>query len=412
MDEESLRGLRVLVVDDQSHVRTWVRSVLLGFGISDVVEVSNGRDALSAVTEPGEWFDLIFCDLHMPERDGVETIRSFAALGLESAVVIMSVEDERVIESAARLVEAQGLRLVGQIPKPMSPANLRPVLQRFFEARHPRGSSDVPAPEHELKNAFQRNELRLMYQPKIEMRSQRFVGVEALVRWKHPTLGTFLPAAFMPMMESSDEHTAMLTDFCLKEAIAYAGLWGSGGRELHLAVNLSARAFDQLDLPERIEALTTDNGVLPSAVTLEITETKAASDSVRLLDIATRLRLKGYRLSVDDFGTGHSGLSQLQALPFTEIKIDRQFIDGCSTSRVKRSVVEASLALAHSLKMTSVAEGVEHRNDWDLLLSLGCDVMQGYFIARPMSEEGLEAWAAQWMLRELAVADLPPNTSF
>ena len=401
MDDESLRGLRVLLIDDQSHVRTWVRNVLLGFGITEVVDAGNGRDALAAVTEPGSWFDLIFCDLRMPERDGVETIRSFAALGLDSALIITSVEDERVIESVGALVEAHGLRLIGEIPKPITPEKLRPVLERFFEAQHPHHhDSQVSAPEHEIADAFRRRELRLFYQPKVDMRTRRFVGVEALVRWKHPTLGTFQPSAFMPMLESSEAHTALLTDFSLREGIAYAGLWQASGRQLAVAINISARAFDQLDLPERIEALTSEHGVLPSTITLELTETKAASDNLRVLDIAARLRLKGYRLSVDDFGTGHSGLAQLQSLPFNEIKIDRQFVDGCATSHVKRSVVEASLALAKALKMTSVAEGVQTKADWDVLYDFGCDVMQGYFVARPMNEEGLEAWAAQWTLRE------------
>jgi EAL domain-containing protein (putative c-di-GMP-specific phosphodiesterase class I) len=121
---------------------------------------------------------------------------------------------------------------------------------------------------------------------------------------------------------------------------------------------------------------------------------------VRLIDVATRLRLKGFTLSIDDFGTGQSGLSKLQKLPFNELKIDRQFVNGCSQSTTQRSVVEASLALARSLKMVSVAEGVQDRPDWDLLGQLGCDVVQGYFIARPMSEEGLEAWTTQWTLRE------------
>ena len=119
-----------------------------------------------------------------------------------------------------------------------------------------------------------------------------------------------------------------------------------------------------------------------------------------MIDVAARLRLKGFRLSIDAFGTGESGLSKLQKLPFNEMKIDRRFVDGCSTSSTKRSVVEASLALARNLKMTSLAEGVQQRPDWDLLDELGCDVMQGFFIARPMSEEGLEAWSAQWALSQ------------
>ena len=119
-----------------------------------------------------------------------------------------------------------------------------------------------------------------------------------------------------------------------------------------------------------------------------------------MIDVATRLRLKGFRLSIDDFGTGQSGLAKLQTLPFNELKIDRRFVDGCATSAAKRAVVQASLALSQSLRMVSVAEGVQQRPDWDLLTELGCDVMQGFFIARPMTEDGLAAWATQWAIRQ------------
>jgi EAL domain-containing protein (putative c-di-GMP-specific phosphodiesterase class I) len=139
-----------------------------------------------------------------------------------------------------------------------------------------------------------------------------------------------------------------------------------------------------------------DARVRPEQITLEVTETQVARDAVRMTDVATRLRLKGIRLSIDDFGTGHSGLLQLQKLPFSELKIDRNFVNGCSSSSTQRSVVEASLTLARNLQMTSVAEGIQHDADWKLLTELGCDLMQGYFVARPMAEEGLGAWAGQW----------------
>ncbi len=401
MNEESVRGLQVLVIDDQPHVRDWVRGVLGSMGITHLAEAINGRDALAKVTEPGAWFDLILCDLRMPERDGIEVIRAFAALGLESAIAIMSVEEERIIEGAGMLANLQGLRMLGTIPKPLTAEKLEPLLERLFDVPHLRRPAEVMAPEHDLKDAFLRRELQLVYQPQIQIRTGRFAGVEALVRWKHPTLGLFQPSAFMPVLESSDDYSALLTEFSLEEGMACAGRWQSAGRDLHVAINLSPRAFDRLDLPERIEDLARKHRVRPDTITLEITETQVARDAVRMLDVASRLRIKGFKLSVDDFGTGQSGLSQLQKLPFNELKIDREFVDGCAASAVKRSVVEASLALARTLKMTAVAEGVQSRQDWDLLSELGCDVVQGFFIARPMSEEGLEAWAAQWTLREV-----------
>jgi len=342
----------------------------------------------------------VLCDLRMPERDGIETIRAFAALGLESSIAIMSVEEERIIETAGMLAEVQGLRLLGTVAKPLTREKLEGLFRKMTQGTEQEAQDVKAAPEGDLANAFVRQELQLVYQPKIAMRTGKFAGVESLVRWKHPALGMFQPSAFIPQMEGSEALSGSLTDFSLRESIACVGRWREAGRELRMAVNLSARAFEALDLPERANAICLEHKVEPEWITLELTETYVARDAVRLIDVATRLRLKGFTLSIDDFGTGQSGLSKLQKLPFNELKIDRQFVNGCSQSSTQRSVVEASLALARSLKMVSVAEGVQFRPDWDLLSELGCDVMQGYFIARPMSEEGLEAWAMQWTMRQ------------
>jgi len=161
-------------------------------------------------------------------------------------------------------------------------------------------------------------------------------------------------------------------------------------------------AFDDISLPDRLERLAADAGVPTNTITLEITERSVANDAINMLDVATRLRLKGFNLAIDDFGTGHSGLSQLRRLPFNQLKIDRQFVHGSADSSSKRSVVEASVALARNLQMTSIAEGVQRRPEWDLLQSLQCEEMQGYFTARPMTEDGLAAWSAQWNLHAAA----------
>src|SRR5579862_192947 len=186
--------LRVLVIDDQSHVRHWVRTVLQKAGITDIVDAGDGREALAAVTSPGGRFDLILCDLRMPERDGIETIRAFAALGIDSAIAIMSVEDERFIETAGLLASAQGLRLIGTVPKPLTADKLQTIVARMRAGTDDPVSALVMAPEEDLKHAFQHGEFVLQYQPMIYGSNAKLAGVEALVRWEHPTLGMFQPA--------------------------------------------------------------------------------------------------------------------------------------------------------------------------------------------------------------------------
>ncbi len=388
-----------LVIDDQPEVCAYVRDVLETLGVGRVVTVTSGRAALAAVTEPGASFDLILCDLQMPEEDGVETMRALAAMDVAGAVVVMSVEEPRILETVGLLAEARGLHVLGTVRKPVDLETMRGLLARMGQASSERSHESPEAPEGDLRNAFLRGELRLFYQPKVQLQTRRLVAAEALVRWQHPALGLFPPSAFVPMIERSVDFTAMLNDYAIQAAIDCAGRWRAKGRDLRVAINLSASAFDQVDLPERIDALARQAGVPNDFITLEVTETQVARDALRMLEVANRLRLRRFNLSIDDFGTGQSGLSQLRKLPFNELKIDRQFVRGCATSSTNRSVVEASLALARDLGMTAVAEGVEQQADWDLLHTLGCDVVQGYFVARPMHEEGLATWITQWEAR-------------
>lgn len=400
-------ALQILVIDDQEHVRRWIARVLRGMGIVQIAEAEDGLSALARVTAPGAHFDFILSDLRMPNTDGVELIRKFSELRLETAVILMSMEPERVLETAGMLAEEQGLRVVGTLAKPVTAEKLEPL----FRGAMPLTAADTAAtlaaaaaaPKREaIRDALTGGTLSLLYQPKVVMATGRLAGVEALARWKHPEFGLVSPDVFVVCCEESEVLGAWLLDFTVREAMQFACRWGESGDPLSVAINIHARAFDQIDLPDRMEQLAKSAGVPTSRITFELTERSVAEDAIRMLDVATRLRLKGFGLAIDDFGTGQSGLSQLRRLPFNQLKIDRQFVHGSTDSTSKRSVVEASVALARNLQMTSVAEGIQRRSEWDLLQSLGCEEMQGFFTARPMTEEGLQAWTAQWSLNQFA----------
>ncbi len=400
-DRERFASLSVLVVDDQEHVRRWIRRVLNDMGITRIVEASDGKDALARVAAPSAAFDLVLCDLRMPGFDGVQLIRSMSLVGVHAAVILISVESERVLETSALLAEERGLRVLGVVAKPVSAAKLAPLIRSIDEQVPPLANEHTPAPD-QLRGMLPTGALHLVYQPKIEMATGRLAGVEALVRWRHPDVGALQPDGFVQLCETVPTLGAWLLDFTLQDALAFAARWAEDGHPVDVAVNVHASAFDDLELPDRIEGLAKAHGVPTSRLTLEITERSVAQDAVRMLDVATRMRIKGFGLAIDDFGTGQSGLAQLHRLPFNQIKIDRQFVHGSAESGSKRSVVEASIALARNLQLTSVAEGVQRRAEWDLLQDLGCEQMQGYFTARPMTEEGLQAWVAQWELNSYA----------
>lgn len=392
MDDHRLSTLRVLVVDDQQHVRDWVVGVLGAMGVRHVTAAANGRDALAAVAKPGTRFHLILVDLHMPEMDGIELIRALGAMGIDATVAVMSVESERVIDTASALAEAHGLRVLGTVPKPLTAEKLEPILERMFEAPPADAWEAHNADALDFEEAFGGRQLAMMYQPKVRIGTGEFVGAEALVRWRHPKLGTLLPSVFLPVINKSAVLATMLVDYTVGEALACAARWRAAGRELPVAINFAARAFDDLNLPERLAAAAVAHGVVPATVTIEVPESFVTRDAVRMLDVATRLRMKGFRLSLDEFGGGTLGPAQLMHTPFEEIKLSADTVDGCATSSRKRTEVEASVALARSLKMTSVASGVQTQADWDLLAQLGCDAAQGHFVARPMTESGLVPW--------------------
>ena len=185
-------------------MRQWDRIVLERMGITDVTYATDGREALRLVTQPGTWFDLILCDLQTPDRDGVEAIRAFAAMRLESAV-ILSVMPEQVAEVAALLADEQGVRLLGTIAKPLSPEKLEPLLVQMHTPGM-EASDTTPTPEEAIRDAFLHGELEFLYQPKVDMATWRLTGVEALARWRHPQFGTFKPDVFVPLCDKSDDH--------------------------------------------------------------------------------------------------------------------------------------------------------------------------------------------------------------
>ncbi len=392
-------GLRVLVVDDQQHVRKFVRDQLSSFGVTEVEEASSGRAALAAVTAPGSAFDLILCDLRMPDMDGIETIRTMASMGLQCTVAILSVEDERVIESAGLLATLGGLRLVGEISKPLTAEKLESLLRRTIEDSLPAPARAPDVPFAELADAIERESLELLFQPRVVMRTGVCVGAEAIVRWTHPVYGPLGGETLLPIIERSKETLAAYTMQTLRRAIASCARWQADGHEMGVSIDLSPTVLGQLDLPEFIESVAREHDVAPAGITIEIAESTMPADLATMVDVAARLRIKGFRLSLGEFTGTHSGMQEVLKMPFNELRLAADCVDGCADTDGKRAVVEAGLALARSLKLSTVAVGIRRRPDWALLDELGCEVAQGNFLAHAMPEMGLGIWVTQWTMQ-------------
>ena len=245
--------------------------------------------------------------------------------------------------------------------------------------------------ENDLRRAIERGELRVHYQPLIDLTTDRILGFEALVRWQHPVRGLVPPLAFIPLAEETGL-ILPLGRWVLETACRQSSRWRDArpnGPRLQMSVNLSARQFAQPDLVDQVESILAETGMDPTTLELEITESVVMDQSEVAVRTLGRLRDMGVRLVLDDFGTGYSSLSYLKHLPLDTIKIDRTFVAGLD-SDVDRAIVDAVIALAHGLHISVVAEGIETESQFEALREMGCDIGQGYLFARPLPAEAAQ----------------------
>ena len=391
--------MQTLVIDDDPFALKLLARQLEQLGCVGVAMCNGATEAVALLEADTESIGLVFCDLQMPGIDGVEFVRHLARIGYRGALVIVSGEHGRILQTVQKLAQAHHIHMLGVLPKPVAADQLRQLLASNAQQRTSRPpTASRPHAPHELKRAIASGELVNHYQPKVELATGALIGVEALVRWQHPHDGLVYPDQFIATAEDSgliDD----LTHAVLTAALRQARAWRNGGLDLQVAVNVSMENLASLDFPDVVARLADEAGVAASRVTLELTESRLMKDLRAPLDILTRLRLKRIRLSIDDFGTGHSSLAQLRDIPFNELKLDRGFVSGAASDPALRAIVEATLVMTRQLGMKVVAEGVESRDDWDFLRALSCDVAQGSFIAMPMPANDLSSWSAAWELR-------------
>ncbi|MDO9478062.1 MAG: EAL domain-containing protein [Pseudohongiella sp.] len=429
---------RLLILDDDP---------LTGQTISNIAVLA-GVDALYT-DDPREFFrlckdwdpDFIALDLVMPRMDGVQVMVELARLNCQADIIISSGVGGRVLDAAARSAAEHGLKISGVLPKPFSPARLRELLNRqsprttslIRNVTSPAQSADV-IPAHELADAISLEHIKVVYQPKINCRTGLLAGFEVLARWYHPSRGTIAPDDFIPLAEKSGLINALTESVMLQSLRWFASLPDAIGPELGfdylkrrlndvtMSVNISAISLSHLDLFERIETHCRNMNILPERIIFELTETCAMEDPVSSLDILTRLRMKGFHLSIDDFGTGYSSMLQLARLPFSEIKIDKSFVMTASESKESCTVIKTINDLGHGLGLYTSAEGIESLETLEYLRSIGCDLAQGYAIARPMSGPAVIEWLSNRnnndetrrldVLHSLNILDTPKDERF
>jgi diguanylate cyclase len=275
-----------------------------------------------------------------------------------------------------------------------------------YAADQERYSRDSLALTSELPQAIEQGQLEVHFQPKAEAHGRRLVGAEALVRWRHPERGLLPPVAFLALAE----HAGLareLTRYVMANALERCREWRAAGHDVHVAVNVSVVDLLDLQFPREVAAALAAHDVLPSALMIEVTESSVMSDPVRIGDVLGRLGELGVGISLDDFGTGYSSLMHLRKLPVCEIKVDRSFVSGMGSTGADLAIVRATILLAHELGLRVVGEGVEDDATWRQLTGLGCEIIQGYGLARPMPAPEFETFLAG----EATEADVWPGAA-
>lgn len=378
----------VVVVEDHDFQRHMLVRMLHGLGLANILEAANGREALEVIRGAAKPPEIVLSDLDMPEMDGMAFIRHLGEALPGIDLIITSALDPVLLGSVAKMADAYGIRLLGVIEKPVT----RERLTELFDGHVP--VENKPKPARPVPSAFSFEEIQAgianrefepFFQPKVELASGRVVGAEALARWRHPIQGLVGPYAFILELERHRQIDE-LTFLMLEKAAHACREWLAQGLDLSVSVNLSLTSLADTSLADRITDCVKGAGLEPRRMILEITETAAMTELAPALENLTRLRMHGFGLSIDDYGTGFASMQQLARVPFTELKIDQGFVTGCAANKQARIIVEASHALARGLGLKAVAEGIESQEDWDTLKALGCDIAQGYFIARPLDE--------------------------
>jgi EAL domain-containing protein (putative c-di-GMP-specific phosphodiesterase class I)/ActR/RegA family two-component response regulator len=377
------------VVDDEPGICKVVSLTLSSMGVESE-SFHTARNAIEALETRTP--AIIFLDVALEGSDAIDVIRGLGEQGYQGVVQLMSGTNIQLLEDVARVGQRHGL-------------NMRPPLAKPFRAeaiRHIISSVHLDqrlGVEVSLDEAIANNWLELWYQPKIDLRSSTLAGAEGLVRCNHPVHGLLPPSSFLP--GGSESAHAALTEHVIVAALHDWNETADLGVNLHTAVNTSIGALANLQLPALIREHRPKSEKWPGLI-LEITESEVVKNVAFMHEIATQLRIYGITLAIDDFGEGFSSFARLRELPFAEMKLDSSFVRGCGSDLKNAGICQAIINLAHHFGAIAVAEGIENAADLQAVHRMGCDMGQGFFLARPMPKASFLALLRQRELHQRA----------
>ncbi|MDT4819345.1 Chemotaxis response regulator protein-glutamate methylesterase [compost metagenome] len=381
-----LSAYKVLVLDDHAFQCAHLKDMLEEAGFSHVDTLQSAGDALRSIRDDG--YNLVVMDVNMPVMDGAQFIHELARQDLTPMLAIVTGCSRRMANSISLMAKERGLAVLGAFVKPVSHEQIdslavgllrkTPAGARFSVPRTDCASSLLD--RNSVKSALRDGSIRAWFQPKKSLSSGQIVGAEALVRWQHQELGLMMPSSFLKTLRDYGlDHDLLIR--MLEDGLKAYRIWRGQGYRIPISINLPTSLLDRPQLPDELYYMVTNSGLPAEDVTFELLEDDMTVDAGQYYMGTSRLRLKGFGLSQDDFGKGYSTMYSLISTPFTELKIDRAFVCGAAKDEVRAAALVSSVQLGRQLGLQVTAEGVETMQDLQFVRQVGCDYAQGYLIS-------------------------------
>lgn len=387
----------ILVVDDSKAILVVMEAILNELEIPHVTTCLDAQEALDKVKSSPLLFDAVFTDLNMPDMDGMELIRHLGNMKYPGAIVIISEMDLKVIDLAADLAKKSNAHLIGNISKPVQLTQVHTLLKKLEHLACHIEKPTEPISESQLLHAISHNEITPYYQPKVSRHTNKVESVEVLARIVTAQEETFLPERFIGVAEDLDLINLITFQLFEKATNDFNALKKSLGYVFKLAFNLSPCQLEDLSCPDKLALILQLNNLTPEEIILEITEQHALCSNAQL-ETLNRLRIRGFGISLDDFGIGFTNVNQLKTLPFTEVKIDRTLISHIDTDQFAQVITGSLVNIAIQGDISIVAEGIERIEELEYLDRFKEFIlMQGFLICRPKAKQEFTRWAKSWL---------------
>ena len=390
------RILKTLIVDDSLAICQLLREHLLHYGVTMVDYCHDGQQALSMIERNNSVsYDAIFVDLHMAGMDGLALMQQLNELRFRGAVIIISALDSRIVSYTMEVVSSYNLRLLGCIEKPIERSLVAFMVRRIRSANGPKIDSEKLPRRREVIQALNNNQLQVYFQPIIDGNTNQIYSLECLTRLdinKHNHLG---PDLFLPVIEKFGLFDIFMEKMIFGAAEGLKLIRLKTDIETKIAINLSPSQLLDDNLPETLSTLIENNGLGKSSVSFEITENYNLSEAQQQKNLS-RLRIHGFELSLDDYGSGYTNLHQITNMPFNEIKLDAELINGMHKDKVLKIIIESITKITQELNLKVIAEGISNPHDLIMLDELGIHLYQGYFFAKPKPANEFIRWYQQW----------------